>query len=535
MIVALAAAASLLLILYTLRQAFWSPLSRVPSAHWSARYSSLWILWTRYNGRELSSLVDAHRKHGPILLVGPRDLSVSSYQDGIRRVYDAGFPKPTAFYSVFNYFRRRNAFTSLNRREHGSRRRRTAALYSKTALLQSEHLQQVTSKILHERLVPRLEQAAKKSLPIDGLDLSYCICADYLSAFMFGYCNASQYLLLPRAAMDTWREHYENSMCHETFFVQETPLLYGILKKLSIDLLPKKYACSKLFLEDWVENLSTKADTTIAATKKSDASGQPAVAVQDEPVVYAKAKQMVENDSPQLSSHEKRLEVASEMFDHISASREVLGLVLAYTFWYLAQDPHAQHEILAELTAAGVDVTGVGKKVQRESECQSANNQHRDRLAAQLDSLPYLRAVINESLRMRPTSTPLPRITPPDRAVSVAGIDGIPPNTRINAFQWFMHRDEDKWNRADDWDPERWVLRGVKPKSNMAAGVGQGVLWPFASGPRMCLGNNLTFYMMQHILAVMVSKFTFTSCAVEKDCWPGSPDDVLPIRVQARK
>lgn len=89
---------------YFLVLTFWSPLSIVPSAHWSARYSSLWIIWTRYNGRELSSLMSAHKEHGAILLVGPRDLSVHSFHDGVRKVYDTGFPKPGAFYAPFQYF-----------------------------------------------------------------------------------------------------------------------------------------------------------------------------------------------------------------------------------------------------------------------------------------------------------------------------------------------------------------------------------------------------------------------------------------------
>lgn len=82
-----------------------SSLSKIPAAHWSARFSPIWILWKRYTGKELHTLVDAHQKHGSIVLVGPQDLSVSCYQDGIRRVYDSGYPKPAPFYSMFNYYR----------------------------------------------------------------------------------------------------------------------------------------------------------------------------------------------------------------------------------------------------------------------------------------------------------------------------------------------------------------------------------------------------------------------------------------------
>lgn len=80
-------------------------LRKVPAAHWSSRFSSARILWARWTGTELEFLIDAHSRLGPIVLAGPQDLSVSSYQDGIRKVYDAGFPKPAPFYSMFNYYR----------------------------------------------------------------------------------------------------------------------------------------------------------------------------------------------------------------------------------------------------------------------------------------------------------------------------------------------------------------------------------------------------------------------------------------------
>jgi hypothetical protein len=87
--------------------------------------------------------------------------------------------------------------------------------------------------------------------------------------------------------MDGWRQHYEKSMCGQLFFLQETPWLYGMLKTCSINLIPGKYRSSKRFLEDWVEKLCAEADETLAATNTT-------VTAQDEPVVYAKTKQMVE-------------------------------------------------------------------------------------------------------------------------------------------------------------------------------------------------------------------------------------------------
>ncbi|KAL4905244.1 cytochrome P450 [Aspergillus multicolor] len=507
-----------------------SPLRKVPTAHWSSRFSPLWILWHRWSGTELDVLLEAHRKHGPIVLVGPNDLSVASYQDGIRKVYDAGFSKPEEFFSVFNYYGTRNAFTSLERTEHGIRRRRTASLYAKSAVMQSAHLRAMTESVFYERLIPKLEAAVKGNGRIDGLDLAYRICVDFLSGWLFGQCNGTNFLMPPAGekmgtgidGLAQWRFHYENTIsCREAFFVQEMPGLYKLLNAIGVDLLPRSYGESKEFLESWMAQMADDAERTIAWTKST---GLP-LAAKDEPVVYETAKNAVRKDSPHLSEEEQRMQVASEMFDHISAAREVLGLVLGYAFWYLAQHPTAQHRIAAELKEHNINTSSSSPTPSSTDDNAGSNG------ATQLDALPYLNAVINECLRMRPTSTPLPRITPPDKPVSIAGIDNIPPNTRINSFQWFVHRDPSKWADVDTFEPERWLHREKNNKEGR-----EDVLWPFTSGPRMCLGNHLTYYAMKHVLAVVGERFVLEALPREEGrCWPGSVGDEVPIRVSLRE
>lgn len=100
---AVAIVAVLLLILSFAVSHFLSPLSKVPSAHWSSGYSSFWITWIRWQGKELETVYKAHQNLGSLVRLGPKDLSVSCYKEGVRKIYGGGFDKPV-YYDFFSYY-----------------------------------------------------------------------------------------------------------------------------------------------------------------------------------------------------------------------------------------------------------------------------------------------------------------------------------------------------------------------------------------------------------------------------------------------
>lgn len=87
---------------YIIYPAVFSPLARIPKAQWSVPFSRIWILWVRYVHRENRTLHSAHRRLGPILRIGPNELSISDL-DSVRTVYQGGFGKPV-WYSVFDNY-----------------------------------------------------------------------------------------------------------------------------------------------------------------------------------------------------------------------------------------------------------------------------------------------------------------------------------------------------------------------------------------------------------------------------------------------
>jgi hypothetical protein len=85
-----------------IRPFFFSPLSRIPCAHFTSPLSNGWILWQRYRGRENRSIHDAHRRLGPIIRLGPAELSVNSI-DALKVIYSDVFDRDE-FYRVFSNY-----------------------------------------------------------------------------------------------------------------------------------------------------------------------------------------------------------------------------------------------------------------------------------------------------------------------------------------------------------------------------------------------------------------------------------------------
>lgn len=68
--------------------AFISPLSNIPAAHPTASFSPAWILWTRWCSRENATVLAAHERCGPLIRLGPNEISVNCVNGGIRTVSD---------------------------------------------------------------------------------------------------------------------------------------------------------------------------------------------------------------------------------------------------------------------------------------------------------------------------------------------------------------------------------------------------------------------------------------------------------------
>ena len=86
---------------YVIYPAFLSPLAKIPNASFLAPYTNLWMLWNRLSGNERKTISDAHKRNGPIVRLGPNEISVGTVTDGAKALYSGYFDKHVWFHNVF--------------------------------------------------------------------------------------------------------------------------------------------------------------------------------------------------------------------------------------------------------------------------------------------------------------------------------------------------------------------------------------------------------------------------------------------------
>ncbi|CAK8533232.1 unnamed protein product [Lathyrus sativus] len=159
------------------------------------------------------------------------------------------------------------------------------------------------------------------------------------------------------------------------------------------------------------------------------------------------------------------------------AGHETTALLLTWTAMLLASNPTWQEKV--------------------RSEVKEIFNQGMPSVD-QLSKLNVMHMVINESMRLYPPATLLPRMVFQD---IVLGDLFIPKGLSVWIPVLAIHHSEELWGKdANEFNPQRFASKSFMP----------GRFLPFASGPRNCVGQSFAMMEAKIILAMLVSRFSFT-------------------------
>ena len=130
---------------------------------------------------------------------------------------------------------------------------------------------------------------------------------------------------------------------------------------------------------------------------------------------------------------------------------------------------------------------------------------------AEVEALPYLNAVCNETLRLYPTVPVTIReairdTTIPIKTASGESIDQhIPCGTRLMISPWAINRSPLIWGKdAGEFIPERWLGEGNAQTGGQSSNYSQ---LTFLHGARSCIGQGFAKAELKCLAAALVGRF----------------------------
>lgn len=201
-------------------------------------------------------------------------------------------------------------------------------------------------------------------------------------------------------------------------------------------------------------------------------------------------------------------EVRDELVAFLVAGHETTASALTWVLWLLAGDAEVQGEVARELD----EVLG-----------------ERAPTYADLDRLPWTRAVFDEAMRLYPPVWLVSRHAKEDDVL--AGRE-IPAGSLIIMTPYIAQRDPQLWEAPTEFRPQRFL------DGHRRGAAGDAIFWPFGLGPRMCIGRDFAYVEGMAVLSVLLRQVAVSRV-------PGvvprpaalvtlRPADALPIVVTRR-
>ncbi|KAI7729667.1 hypothetical protein M8C21_015760 [Ambrosia artemisiifolia] len=120
-----------------------------------------------------------------------------------------------------------------------------------------------------------------------------------------------------------------------------------------------------------------------------------------------------------------------------------------------------------------------------------------------LKNLKILTMILNEVLRLYPPAVMMTRATHKDTKL---GNMVIPSGVELTLAMMHVHHDRELWGEdVNEFNPERFA-EGIV---NATKGEGVSPFFPFSSGPRVCIGQNLAMTEAKTTIAMILRHFSF--------------------------
>eukprot|EP01102_Stenamoeba_stenopodia_P017991 TRINITY_DN6539_c0_g1_i1.p1 TRINITY_DN6539_c0_g1~~TRINITY_DN6539_c0_g1_i1.p1 ORF type:complete len:549 (+),score=134.74 TRINITY_DN6539_c0_g1_i1:160-1806(+) len=186
-------------------------------------------------------------------------------------------------------------------------------------------------------------------------------------------------------------------------------------------------------------------------------------------------------------------EIKDQCATFLLAGSDTTSNTLAYAVYLLAQHPDVEQKLVNEINKL------LGDKIK-------SNSVSFD----DLKQLPYLDAVLKETLRYFPPAAIVARVCQSDIVLPKSGIF-VPKGAEVFVPIWAVHRDPVFWHNPDEFNPDRFIefAKTVRGGTEGGTEITPPAYIPFGIGPRACVGMKLAQMEAKLVLASIVYNYRF--------------------------
>lgn len=432
-----------------------------------------------HGGARSTYLAKLHKKQ-PILRTGPNTLSFGSVH-AIREIYGHGAPclKDEAYdLTAGTHYHLADV---IDKAEHARKRKVLSSAYALKNLENWEH--KVADKV--ERMIAQLDKRCTDPLPLnqlyphpDDCTVDYRAWTNFFTLDAIADIGLSERLSLLDKGDDVvtaqWKDDTTSELnlrlCLYPTARKQSLLLwsydyYKFLDK-ALNVIPfyRRMSKSSRGWDAIVLRLATVRLERYRAGEKLDD--------------FFQALMEDKNGSP---NNLEWGEIVAEVNIMMNAGSVTTAIALANVMYQLLKNPRALQRLREEIDA----VLDQGEFVAPYDKVKH---------------LPYLRACLDESLRLfPPTPQGLPRKTPPGGLWVMD--EFVPGDTTVSISALVAHRDEAVFHDAESFIPERWLKEDGKAL--------QPYFLAFSAGSRGCIGRNISYLEQTVLLASMLHRYNF--------------------------
>ncbi|CAD6449307.1 5333bc3a-fea7-453e-b3a7-b6ab6420774a [Sclerotinia trifoliorum] len=441
-----------------------SPIAKIPgpklaaATFWYEIYYDVWLGGTYYR-----KIDEMHKKYGPVVRINPYEVHLND-PDFI----DSVFPGPGRQTNKYFFTGRRTGtqnsiVATIDHDIHRKRRNTITSFFSNSSIRRLEPVMKEHISLLLSRM-----QAAGKSEEVLPMHFVFRACtSDLITRYAFGesfhFLEQEDFSIPYMESTDVFFK-LNHTFCHFPWVGTLLALAPPTAVKTLVPSLTEMWNKAAM----WIERVDEVRNSPNPEKIKSTIF---------EGVLSSK-----------LPDEEKtNLRLAHEAQLVVFAGEGTTAYTLQSALFQLLANPKEFEKVKAEILSA----TTVGDILPSLSE---------------VESLPYLNAVIQETIRIHPgVVSRLPRVSPKIPTVFHDKHNDkgyvIPAGTSMNMTAQISHMNPDVFEDPYEFRPQRWI---ENPRLDKAF-IG------FARGTRNCIGMNFARLEMSLVLAAIIQKYDIYS------------------------